>query len=37
MFYYSLSRVVLNEKNKETKKLNNLSSNNQRLFYKQLA
>ena len=34
MSYYSLPRVVLNE-NKETKKLNNLSSNYQRLFYKQ--
>ena len=36
MSYYSLQRVILNE-NKETKKLNNLSSNYQRLFYKQQA
>ena len=33
MSYYSLLRVILNE-DKETKKLNNLSSNYQRLFYK---
>ena len=36
MPYYSLPRVILNE-NKETKKLNNLSSNYQHLFYKQQA
>ena len=36
MSYYSLPPVILNE-NKETKNLNNLSSNYQRLFYKQLA
>ena len=34
MSYYSLRPVILNE-NKGTKKLNNLSSNYQRLFYKQ--
>ena len=37
MSYYSLPRVILNENNKETKKLNNLSPNYSRLFYKQLA
>ena len=37
MSYYSLPRVILNENNKETKKLNNLSSNYSRLLYKQLA
>ena len=37
MSYYSLPRVILNENNKETKKLNNLSSNYSDLFYKQLA
>ena len=36
MSYYSLLRVYLNE-NKETNNLNNLSSNYQRLFYKQQA
>ena len=36
MSYYSLLRVILNE-NKETKKLNNLSSNYQRLLHKQQA
>ena len=36
MSYYSLPCVVLNEK-KEVKKLNNLSSNYSRLFYKQQA
>ena len=36
MSYYSLLRIILNE-NKETKKSNNLSSNYQRLFYKQQA
>ena len=36
MSYYSLPRVILNE-NKETKKLNNLSSNYSCLFYKQQA
>ena len=36
MSYYSLQRLILNE-NKETKKLNNLSSNYQRLSYKQQA
>ena len=36
MSYYTLPRVILNE-NKETKKLNNLSSNYQRLLYKQQA
>ena len=36
MSYYSLPRVILKE-NKETKKLNNLSSSYPRLFYKQLA
>ena len=36
MSYYSLPRVILNEK-KEVKKLNNLSSNYSRLFYKQQA
>ena len=36
MSYYSLPSVIINE-NKKTKKLNNLSSNYQRLFYKQQA
>ena len=36
MTYYSLPRVILNE-NKETKKLKNLSSSYQRLFFKQQA
>ena len=34
MSYYSLPHVILNE-NKQTKKLNNLYSNYQRLLYKQ--
>ena len=37
MSYYFLPRVILYENNKETKKLNNLSSNYSDLFYKQLA
>ena len=36
MSYYSLPRVILTE-NKETKKLNNLSSNYASLFHKQQA
>ena len=35
--YYSLPCLTLNEKNKKTKKLNNLSSNYSRLFYKEPA
>ena len=35
--YYPLPREILNEKNKKRKKLNNLSSNYSRLFYKELA